>query len=110
MADATSELRTTDGFLAAPIRPVWPLRTERLMLRPWVEGDFAAFLEMQRDEEVARRQYNDARHEPRNVASGRVLEKLGMRKEAHFVENEWVKGEWQSDVVHAILDREWARQ
>jgi RimJ/RimL family protein N-acetyltransferase len=49
-----------------------------------------------------------ARHEPRNVSSGRVLEKLGMRKEAHFVENEWVKGEWQSDVVYAILDREWA--
>ena len=43
----------------------------------------------------------------RNVASARVLEKLGMRREAHFVENEWVKGEWQSDLVYAILDREW---
>jgi RimJ/RimL family protein N-acetyltransferase len=47
------------------------------------------------------------RLEPRNVASARVLEKLGMRKEAHLVENEWVKGEWQSEVVYAILDREW---
>lgn len=47
------------------------------------------------------------RTEARNVASARVLEKLGMRLEAHFVENEWVKGEWQSELVYAILDREW---
>jgi RimJ/RimL family protein N-acetyltransferase len=49
------------------------------------------------------------RVEPRNVGSVRVLEKLGMRREAHFVENEWVKGEWQSELVFAILDREWQR-
>lgn len=47
------------------------------------------------------------RLEPRNVASARVLEKLGMRREAHLVENEWVKGEWQSELVYAILEREW---
>jgi RimJ/RimL family protein N-acetyltransferase len=47
------------------------------------------------------------RLEPRNVASARVLEKLGMRREAHFVENEYLKGEWQSEAVYAILDREW---
>jgi len=49
------------------------------------------------------------RVEPRNLGSVRVLEKLGMRREAHFVENEWVKGEWQSELVYAILDREWQR-
>jgi len=47
------------------------------------------------------------RVEARNIASARVLEKLGMRREAHFVENELVKGEWQSELVYAILDREW---
>ena len=47
------------------------------------------------------------RLEPRNVASGRVLERLGMRHEAHLAENEWVKGEWQSEVVYALLEREW---
>jgi RimJ/RimL family protein N-acetyltransferase len=47
------------------------------------------------------------RLEPRNVGSARVLEKLGMRREAHLVENEWVKGEWQSELVYAILAREW---
>ena len=45
--------------------------------------------------------------EPRNAASARVLERLGMRHEAHLVENEYVKGEWQSEIIYAILDREW---
>jgi len=48
------------------------------------------------------------RVEARNAPSARVLEKLGMRREAHLVENEWVKDEWQSELVYAILDREWA--
>ncbi len=47
------------------------------------------------------------RTESRNTASARVLEKLGMRREAHLVENEWVKGEWQSELVYALLEREW---
>jgi RimJ/RimL family protein N-acetyltransferase len=47
------------------------------------------------------------RLEPRNEASARVLEKLGMRREAHLIENEWVKGEWQSEAVYALLAREW---
>ena len=41
--------------------------------------------------------------EARNVASARVLERLGMRREAHLVENELVKGEWQSELVYALL-------
>ena len=48
------------------------------------------------------------RTEARNAGSARVLEKLGMRREAHLVENEWVKGEWQSELVYAVLDREWS--
>ena len=46
------------------------------------------------------------RTEARNTASARVLENLGMRREALLVENEWVKGEWQSELVYAVLDRE----
>ena len=46
------------------------------------------------------------RLEARNTASARVLQKLGMRREAHLVENEWVKGEWQSELVYALLARE----
>jgi RimJ/RimL family protein N-acetyltransferase len=48
------------------------------------------------------------RTEARNIASARVLEKLGMRREAHLIENEWVKGEWQSELVYAVLAEEWA--
>jgi RimJ/RimL family protein N-acetyltransferase len=47
------------------------------------------------------------RVEARHTASARVLEKLGMRREACFVENGFVKGEWQSELVYAILEREW---
>jgi RimJ/RimL family protein N-acetyltransferase len=50
------------------------------------------------------------RLEARNAASARVLGRLGMRQEAHLVENEFVKGEWQSEMVYAILDREWREQ
>jgi RimJ/RimL family protein N-acetyltransferase len=50
------------------------------------------------------------RLEARNAASARVLEKLGMRREAHLRENEWVKGEWQSELVYALLAREWRTQ
>jgi RimJ/RimL family protein N-acetyltransferase len=47
------------------------------------------------------------RLEPRNAASARVLERVGMRREAHFRENEFIKGEWQSELVYAILEHEW---
>ncbi|MET8050751.1 GNAT family N-acetyltransferase [Streptosporangium sp. NPDC005286] len=51
------------------------------------------------------------RLDARNEASARVLEKLGMRREAHLVDNEMVKGEWTSELDYAILRREWrARQ
>jgi RimJ/RimL family protein N-acetyltransferase len=48
------------------------------------------------------------RLEARNSASAAVLERLGMRLEAHLHENEWVKGEWQSELVYAMLETEWA--
>jgi RimJ/RimL family protein N-acetyltransferase len=179
--------------------PAWPLRTERLLLRPFAADDLEALHAIHSDEEVARWLYNEPRSleetrellghkvggssvraegdwlsaaavlpdtgelvadmalywaseahrqgelgfvvhprhqgrgyateasrpllafafealglhrvvgrlEPRNAGSARVLEKLGMRREAHLVENEWVKGEWQSELVYAILAREW---
>ena len=48
------------------------------------------------------------RLEARNAASAAVLERLGMRREATLVENEWVKGEWQSETVYALLEAEWS--
>jgi RimJ/RimL family protein N-acetyltransferase len=181
------------------LTPDWPMHTERLLLRPFEEGDLQALHTMQSDEEVVRYLYQGVRSldevrtslarkmnsvsikgegdgvtaavilrdtgelvadisvwllsegheqgelgfvvhpahqrkgyateasrrmlafafttmrvhrvigrlEARNVASARVMEKLGMRREAHFIENEWVKGEWQSEFVYALLAEEW---
>jgi RimJ/RimL family protein N-acetyltransferase len=47
------------------------------------------------------------RLDARNAPSARVLEKLGMRPEAHFLENEFVKGEWTDELAYAILAPEW---
>jgi RimJ/RimL family protein N-acetyltransferase len=44
-----------------------------------------------------------------NAASIRLLQRLGMRLEGHFVENVWFKGAWGSEYLYAILDNEWAR-
>jgi RimJ/RimL family protein N-acetyltransferase len=181
------------------MKPDWPLETERLVLRPFEEGDLDAVYAMQSDAEVTRWLYEEPRTleetrtllgrkiarkelaaeddwlsaavveresgqcvgdmalhwvskehktgeigfifhpahqglgyateaaraflafgfdgmgfhriigrlEARNTPSARVLEKLGMRREGLFVENEWVKGEWQSELVYAILEHEW---
>jgi RimJ/RimL family protein N-acetyltransferase len=47
------------------------------------------------------------RLDARNSASARVLERLGMRREAHLRENEFVKGEWTDELVYAMLQDEW---
>jgi RimJ/RimL family protein N-acetyltransferase len=48
--------------------------------------------------------------DPRNAASQALMERLGMRKEAHMVKSLWFKGEWADDVVYAILEQEWAEE
>lgn len=45
--------------------------------------------------------------DPRNTPSARLMEKLGMRREAHLRENWWLKGEWCDSWIYAVLDREW---
>ncbi|CAN5660982.1 GNAT family protein [soil metagenome] len=47
------------------------------------------------------------RCDARNISSARLMERLGMRREAHFVENEWFKGAWGSEFVYAMLMHEW---
>ncbi|MBW4077611.1 MAG: GNAT family N-acetyltransferase [Acidobacteria bacterium] len=46
----------------------------------------------------------------RNRASIRSLEKVGLRQEAHLVENEFVKGEWTDEVILAILQDTWRQR
>jgi len=48
-----------------------------------------------------------ARIDDRNVASAAVLRRLGMRQEAHLIENELFKGEWTNEIDFAMLATEW---
>jgi RimJ/RimL family protein N-acetyltransferase len=48
--------------------------------------------------------------DPRNAASVALCKRLGMREEAHFVEDLWFKGHWGDTGIYAILDREWAER
>jgi RimJ/RimL family protein N-acetyltransferase len=43
----------------------------------------------------------------KNVSSWRLLERLGFRREAHFVENSFLKGAYGSEYQYAMLGREW---
>ena len=45
--------------------------------------------------------------DPENVASWRLLERLGMRREGHLRQNLWFKGRWADSYVYAILREEW---
>ena len=49
-----------------------------------------------------------ARCDARNTASYRVMERLGMRREAHFREHILVKGVWDEELIYALLEGEWA--
>jgi aminoglycoside 6'-N-acetyltransferase len=42
-----------------------------------------------------------------NLASARLLERIGMRREAHLIENIWFKGAWGSEYTYALLKKEW---
>jgi RimJ/RimL family protein N-acetyltransferase len=46
----------------------------------------------------------------RNDASAGLLTSLGMRQEAHFLDNEYVKGEWTSGLTFAVLEDEWRQR
>jgi RimJ/RimL family protein N-acetyltransferase len=45
--------------------------------------------------------------DPENTASIKLLEKMKMRKEAHFIKSICIDGEWVDDVIYAILAIEW---
>ncbi|MEJ3750720.1 GNAT family N-acetyltransferase [Actinomycetes bacterium KLBMP 9797] len=47
------------------------------------------------------------RCDARNTASAGVLERLGMRREAHHIDSALREGAWRSEYVYAILEHEW---
>ena len=42
-----------------------------------------------------------------NQASVRVMEKIGMQRDAHLRETLWWNGAWTDEFVYSILEREW---
>jgi RimJ/RimL family protein N-acetyltransferase len=45
--------------------------------------------------------------DPRNPPSLRVMERIGLRREAHHLENVCIRGEWCDSIIYAMLRREW---
>lgn len=43
----------------------------------------------------------------RNYSSIKLLERIKMRREGHFIKNIWFKGEWGDEFLYAILEEEW---
>ena len=46
--------------------------------------------------------------DPRNERSVQLMERVGLRKEAHFIKSLWFRGKWVDDLVFAILASEWS--
>src|SRR5215207_7225967 len=46
----------------------------------------------------------------RNAPSVALLERVGMRREGHFIENVWFKGGWADEYLYAVLKDEWLRE
>jgi RimJ/RimL family protein N-acetyltransferase len=42
-----------------------------------------------------------------NAGPVRLFERVGMRREGHFVKNVWFKGRWADECLYALLQAEW---
>lgn len=45
--------------------------------------------------------------DPDNIKSIKLLEKIGFRKEAHFIKSFNLNNQWYDDCIYAILEDEW---
>ncbi|MDA3866429.1 MAG: GNAT family protein [Salinivirgaceae bacterium] len=45
--------------------------------------------------------------DPANESSIKLVERLGFRKEAHFVKSLFINGQWVDDIVYALLKDDW---
>ena len=48
--------------------------------------------------------------DPRNVSSYKLCERLGMRREAHFIKDYWFQGEWTDSYIYGMLEDDKTRQ
>ena len=45
--------------------------------------------------------------DPKNTSAIQLVERIGFRKEAHFIESLWIKNQWVDDLNYALLEKEW---
>ncbi|GAA5087562.1 GNAT family protein [Chryseobacterium ginsengisoli] len=48
--------------------------------------------------------------DPDNIDSLKLMERIGLRKEGHFVKSLYWKNNWVDDVIYAILQEEWIKK
>ncbi|RLJ32456.1 RimJ/RimL family protein N-acetyltransferase [Chryseobacterium sp. 7] len=48
--------------------------------------------------------------DPDNTASIQLMERIGLRKEGHFVKSLFWKNNWVDDVIYAVLREEWLKR
>jgi len=44
--------------------------------------------------------------DPANIASYRVMEKIGMKREGYMREHKFAKGKWRDSLIYSILEHE----
>ncbi|WP_336733847.1 GNAT family N-acetyltransferase [Chryseobacterium sp. VD8] len=48
--------------------------------------------------------------DPENIDSLKLMERIGFRKEGHFVKSLFWKNNWTDDVIYALLREEWIKE
>ena len=76
------------------------LKTKRLHIRPVRIEDKASMFRYRSDPETNQ-------HLTLIPDTVEDIERLGFRKEAHFIESLFFHGQWVDDLVFAMLAREW---
>ncbi len=46
---------------------------------------------------------------PLNINSIRLVERIGFRKEAHYVESLFSNGKWVDDLIYAMIEKDWEK-
>jgi len=47
--------------------------------------------------------------DPDNENSIRLVERIGFRKEGHFVESLLINGKWVDDLIYALIEKDWEK-
>jgi RimJ/RimL family protein N-acetyltransferase len=48
--------------------------------------------------------------DPENKNSIKLVERIGFRKEAHFIDSLFINGKWVDDIVYAISKKDWDKK